>query len=873
MKLKESAKKRSWWIYILAFCIPVGCLVVHMVTGDCYPFGKNSILIGDAGDQYLSFFTELYNRIKNGQSLLFSWNGGMGYDFYSNLMYYLMSPFNLLALCFGGYSMECGMIVTMAVEIGGCAVTALYYFRHSYLNSMKHGRLNDGVTLLFSVSYAMCNYILAYQYNMMWLTGLMLVPLVMLGIEKIVRKQDYRLYVVTLFLTLVTNFYFAWFVCILSFLWFLDQNRGGLKEWCFRFVKWILASVCAALAAAAVLIPCYLIVRTRNDANTNGELYQGAMFGNIGSFLQSFFWGHSLDTNGDNLFTYNTYCGVAVVLLMVCYLLNSKISWKHRLKRFLIIGFLSLSLCMAVLVYLMHGFSYPHSFSNRNGFLLTVFIFVSAFEQICKLQKLGIVRLILVCVGITGLVVCAFVLNNDVQTIVCYLGTILLLAYFIICLVLYERNSIKKKSLIVNIVIFGLIEVISNSIVINDKDEVDIRLLPDIAASEWEQQYDAIQTKDGERKTSLIFSDNSFIYSDTNLFSSMKNTDMVWLFENLGLTYQENGGSYVYRGTTPVTAAMFNVRNVLTDSPAHYGGYTEKNSRIIENNYRDTSDKIYLLENENLSGFGFMAQETLADWNWIAENAFEVQNDFVNKVTGEEANVFSTVDISDIEILGNYCLPYKQNGNQFAYMSTAFNDSIMCIALEFEIPENMHLYAHLKDTYKVMTNVYIDGKEYSALDAYPSNGETIDFGMLKQGQRVILVIYTLAPPGVNGAVTVDFYALDDARMQTIVKKMQREKLEITSFSDTAIEGHITAEQDGIMYTSIPYYKGFHVYVDGEQTPVSLVGNALIGVPLSAGEHDIRITYFPYGLKLGIVLSILGLMGMTAIFLYERRKRK
>ncbi len=139
---------------------------------------------------------------------------------------------------------------------------------------------------------------------------------------------------------------------------------------------------------------------------------------------------------------------------------------------------------------------------------------------------------------------------------------------------------------------------ISNSIVINDKDEVDIRLLPDIAASEWEQQYDAIQTKDGERKTSLIFSDNSFIYSDTNLFSSMKNTDMVWLFENLGLTYQENGGSYVYRGTTPVTAAMFNVRNVLTDSPAHYGGYTEKNSRIIENNYRDTSDKIYLLENE-----------------------------------------------------------------------------------------------------------------------------------------------------------------------------------------------------------------------------------------------------------------------------------
>ena len=95
MDKKEKGKKRSWGLYVLAFCVPVIGLLVHMLIGKCYPFGDNSILLGDAKDQYLSFFKELYDRLKNGQSLLFSWNGGMGYDFYCNMMYYLMSPFML----------------------------------------------------------------------------------------------------------------------------------------------------------------------------------------------------------------------------------------------------------------------------------------------------------------------------------------------------------------------------------------------------------------------------------------------------------------------------------------------------------------------------------------------------------------------------------------------------------------------------------------------------------------------------------------------------------------------------------------------------------------------------------------------------------
>ena len=863
-------RKRHWGIYVIAFCLPIIGLLIHMIIGKCYPFGDNSILIGDARDQYLSFFTELYNRIKNGQSLLFSWNGGMGYDFYTTMMYYLMSPFNIIALCFGGYSMELGMIVTLAVETGACAVSALYYFRHTYINSLQHGRINDGITLVFSIAYAMCNYILAYQYNLMWLTSLVLVPILMLGIEKIVRKNDYRLYIVTLFFVFVVNFYFAWFVCILSFLWFVDQNRGGVKEWLKRFVKWLLVSVCAAVAASAILIPCYELVRTRNDGYTGISSYNWKTVGNIGSFIQSFFWGHDLDISGYSFFTYNMYCGIIVIILMLCYFFNADIALKQRLKRFVIIIFLVISLNVAGLIYIMHGFSYPHSVSNRNAAILAFFIIITGFEQINHLRKNGIWKSIAI-IGLLLLGIgCAFIFNDNVQNLTCYFVTIIVTMYYIICFVLFERKSIGKKSLILNIAVLGFCEILSNSFFTNNKENVDIRVLQNIAVSQWSDEYESIKEDNGDRKTSWIFSTNDMTHSDTNLFSSMKNTDMVWLFQKLGLTYQVNGGCYIYRGTTPITAAMFNVRNVLTSSPAHYSGYSVLNSREIYSQYTATSCNLDLMENDYIAGLGFMGSDKLRTWN-NSENVFEYQNDFIYRVTGKKKTIFSSADISDIDISGNYCLPLKQKENKFPYMSTAINDAVMDIELGFDVPENMHLYAYLSDVNHVMANFYIDGEEYSPLDSYPSSGETVDLGNLKKGQRVIMVIYTLASPGTKGEVSVDFYKCDDELAKACVEKIREHKLNITKFEDTCIEGNITASEDGIMYTSIPYYKGFKVYVDGKQTEITKIGNALIGVKLQKGKHDIRITYFPYGLKLGIILSVFGILCIILIVWINTRR--
>ena len=261
-------KKRKYlWLYFVAFIIPVFTMLAHMFLTNCYPFGENTIMIRDADAQYVPFLNYMVEKAKTGGSLQFDWHSGLGSDYYATFFYYLASPFNLLMFLFGSSHVELGALVIFLVQIGGCGVTALYFFRHTRYNRLTTGR--DMMSLLFASAYAMCGYMLAYQYNFIWLISLMLTPLVLLGIEYMVDRRDYRLYFITLLLTLLTNFYFAWYVCIFAMIYFIDQHFDGIKDFLKKLLRFVGVSVTAAMCSAVVLVPCYLSVLNKGgDASS-----------------------------------------------------------------------------------------------------------------------------------------------------------------------------------------------------------------------------------------------------------------------------------------------------------------------------------------------------------------------------------------------------------------------------------------------------------------------------------------------------------------------------------------------------------------------------------------------------------------------------
>ena len=125
--MKEFVKKH--WGPILAFCIPLVICIAICIGNGVYPFGGNCILHIDMYHQYCPFFTEFMNKLKSADSLMYSWNIGLGSDFVSVYAYYLSSPLNwLLIFCPKAHVIEF-MTILELLKISACGLTFYYFLK------------------------------------------------------------------------------------------------------------------------------------------------------------------------------------------------------------------------------------------------------------------------------------------------------------------------------------------------------------------------------------------------------------------------------------------------------------------------------------------------------------------------------------------------------------------------------------------------------------------------------------------------------------------------------------------------------------------------------------------------------------------------
>ena len=86
---------------------------------------------------------------------------------------------------------------------------------------------------------------------------------------------------------------------------------------------------------------------------------------------------------------------------------------------------------------------------------------------------------------------------------------------------------------------------------------------------------------------------------------------------------------------------------------------------------------------------------------------------------------------------------------------------------------------------------------------------------------------------------------------------------------------ITASTDlknnGYVITSIPYDKGFEVYIDNKKCEIEKVNTAFLGFKINKGKHTIKIKYKSPLLNYGYILSGCGLIALITLFIFEHRK--
>ena len=113
--------------------------------------------------------------------------------------------------------------------------------------------------------------------------------------------------------------------------------------------------------------------------------------------------------------------------------------------------------------------------------------------------------------------------------------------------------------------------------------------------------------------------------------------------------------------------------------------------------------------------------------------------------------------------------------------------------------------------------------------------------------------------------------MDSVDKQT--EKLGKESLQNIKTGTNRITGDITTASDKFLVFSIPYSEGFTAYVDGEKTELVKANSMYMGVELKKGKHTIVLTYCTPYIIPGIILSVAGLVLFLMIVIYGRHPKK
>ncbi len=847
-------KNNKVLLYVGIFVISILAYLCILLIDDAYPFGKKSFLTYDAYTQYKNMLQTLIEWLHRGDKSAILWNKGLGVGLYQDMLYYCMSPFNIIAVILGEKHMELSLVLIIIIKASCISVSALYFFEHT---NKRNGELKNKWTTLIAVtcslSYSFCGYVLAYGHNIIWLDGLMILPLIAIGIERLVDKADYRLYLFWLVVAVIVNFYYAIYICMFAVIYFLLENRNSFKEFIKNGLLFAGISVLAVIIAGVVLLPA--INGILNAASSADGLNQAGLdqWGAVGEYISSFYPLKQITCN--YLFNHNSFCGSVVVLLTMLYMVSKVSAAKQKLKYGIAVVFLVLGLNWLKLNYVLHGLTVTHGMGNRFAIILTFILLVMGYTVLVNLDKVAI-KDVLIAFGMTGILYVISLLDNENMIVPwAYIIFIIITIFCAILFVLYVRKSIKCGTVVLLLTVLWLCELYMNFFYIMPDKTNDVCLTDEIQLSDWEAIYDNLAVSDGERKTALI-NKNYAPKTEVNWYSSMINGNAVCAFRSMGMGHFDNV-ECVYNGTTPLTALMYNVRYVLTNETGTLGGYHDI--------YEDDTYRLY--EADVLPGMGFVLDKEIETWTGT-QSAAENQNDFIKLGCGINDKLFDEVDLSDAEESYNCLEMLEREKGYYLYKSTtAFSPNIH---IEFDADRDMELYLFSSDTRDQYVTVTVDAEEVVS-SKYSATEFASDIGKVKKGQHIKIMLFGGASFGECGEKRIKLYTFNQEAFEQAREKITSETMTFVRYQGNTFTGKIASKEGGVLYLAFPYNDGFTIKIDGKVTNKLKLGDGFMGVEIDAGEHEVTIEYHTPGLFVGLCVSLFGLVILVVVTVIKNKR--
>ena len=794
---------------LLSFFVPIVLLLVHIVilqflNPDQNLFSPKQILIMDMGYQYLSFFNYFKNVLLGNESLFYSFSNLLGGNTFAIFSYYLSSPLNLMLFFVPVKNIVLFVYILMFIKFGLCGLT-MYIF----LNYMRPNK--NFYSFLFALFYALMGYNLTYYTNIMWLDVVYLAPICLMGINKIVHNQKGYIYVFSLSLSIISNFYISYMLAIFIVMYFIYEMVINYSKCDKLLIKKVIKNfLCCTLLA--VLISSFILVPTVVDLqnvlrfNVKDSMYiNNNYIGSFFTFLTRLYMLPQFNMNLASKFTPNVYFGILPLLFLVSYFFG-KVSKKEKIISIFIIGLFVISFCTNIFNLLWHGFTYPNGYNYRFSFLFSLFCLILAFKSITNddvinTSKFSIFGSILILIDFLCSIFCYVYWFNEFNV---SLTVLFILNYYQIFTML--KGNIKKAFLLLFVLLELYINVYNNFFTATETNKYyNVSNLCDVTEKFKSNNYRI----DNYYLESFICGIKSISGSGTS-----NNKNVYNFMHNMG--YNVTISTVTNNDNTALINSVLGLR--------YYINYDD-NNYVLPVNLKtgwDYFEQFYLHENQNALTLGFITKYSDKNTSIDNSNVFENQNNFIKALSGLDDEVLKPFQLKKIDTN--------------TYEAIIDNDEDIYIYVKYPIVENKTWFANLK----------INNDQYT-IDTFNSGVFKIDNKYNKKNLKITLDI--------------------NKDIKKHLSILRRESFKIDKIQGNYLKGQINNKEKGTLFLSIPYEAGWNIYVDGRKTNYFDIFDTFIGIELELGNHSIEMKFYSPGSNIGFVLSLVGIA--CTIFYFKK----
>ena len=820
---------------ILTFIIPILIMLISCIVNKTYPFGKEILPKYDGYYQYAGFTSYYKNVLLGNESLFYSFKGLLGYNFYATSIYYMFNPTNLLCIFSTSENILEYYTFIILLRIGLSGFTMCKYLKYKFKNQ------SNLRYIIFSISYALMAYNVCYFFNYMYFDTVVLFPIVMLGLDKLIYERKNRLYIISLTLSIISNFYIGYMVCIFSLLYFIYNviiykvDKNIIKDF-------IISSLLSGLMCMIIIIPeANELLKGKALLYTSNKTEYFKFNMNFLNIFYKFLPGST--SNYDLKYgMVNIYVSLLVTILVIKYFFNKKISKKERITTLIFILFFLLSISFNLLDFAWQLFQRPIWYPNRYIFTFSFFLITIAMKEITNITyKTNIKENIIIIISfilLTLYSVISLKIHNDNLKIISYiLGIILILQYT------FFLNNKNAKYLLV---MLFFIEVTINTIFtlkIMGKTTTITQYKTNEEINEKAVKYiKEIENKDNnfyrmELSTSTVYNSPSLLnYNGINHFNSVRNSKTLNFLSKFN--YQVTDDTNVeFNNYNPYLTSLLGIKYINGS----------KDEMYYENVY-DENPYMYL--NKDALSLGYMIyNKEFKESNSSYQNTENLINSMLNTDI-KRYKVIDNFNGKDIEI--------KEIDN-IKYIISKTNIEM---EIEDKASNSTFLIPSRNITFVASYSVFINGKEIKdavikQLPIFINKGDTYK----------IIIKSNLSKAELN---SLKWYQIDYDKYIEAINELKKNEFNITKYNkDNHIEGNIDVNNDkNVLLLTIPYDKGWSIYVDDNKVNYDICFDSFICLDLDKGKHNIKMNYVPSGFIVGLIISSLAFI-VTIVYIRKK----